>query len=293
MPPQDSDMALPVRDAFVIYTHILNDRIERLVERAEQDLAATHDVHVVGFFPDKTRPPQGFRSRPRHHVYRKADLLRDDYPVKGHRTPFHLRPGNNDLPLLSFAERFPEYRTFWCFEGDVEFTGLLSQLVGHFAGSTADLLTTNVRPFQQGWPHQRLIVLPPGWSREPKRDLLSFLPVYRVSRRLLERIDAFYRAGGSGHNEWSWSYVAQQHGLGIEDIGGIGPYVAAGNRQRFYTSTPRTQGLAPGTFRYRPTMHLPGSRPMTLWHPVKDAPAPPRKQLRAAITMVRELLGRS
>lgn len=292
MRPEGTDLGSPGRDAFVIYTHILNERIAQLAERAERDLAATHDVYVIGFFPDDVPAPRGFGTRPRHQAFRKADLLRHDYPVKGHRTPFLLRPGNNDLPLLAFAARHPQYRTFWCFEGDVEFTGPLSRLVGHFAGSDADLLTTNVRPFQARWPHERLIVLPPGWTRDAAHELLSFLPVYRVSRRLLERIDAFYRAGGSGHNEWSWTYVAQWHGLGIEDIGGTGPYVAAGNRRRFYTSTPRTPSLAPGTFRYRPMMRLPGRRPMMLWHPVKDAPIPPRKQLREALTMMRELIGR-
>jgi hypothetical protein len=276
----------------VIYTHILNERIAQLAERAERDLAATHDVHVIGFFPDDVPAPRGFGTRPRHQVFRKADLLRHDYPGEGAPDAVPPSPRQQRPAAPGLRRAPPPVPDLLVLRGRRGVHRPAVAARGAFRRLNADLLTTNVRPFQARWPHERLIVLPPGWSRDAAHELLSFLPVYRVSRRLLERIDAFYRAGGSGHNEWSWTYVAQWHGLGIEDIGGTGPYVAAGNRRRFYTSTPRTPSLAPGTFRYRPMMRLPGRRPMMLWHPVKDAPIPPRKQLREALTMMRELIGR-
>jgi hypothetical protein len=100
----------------------------------------------------------------------------------------------------------------------------------------------------------------------------GFYPIYRITARGLDAIDAAYRAGWSGHYEMGWAnYILAANGI-IEDIGGNGPYVAPENRNRFYFSSRRTFTKSPGTFVFRPAFRtVPARYENTLWHPVKPS----------------------
>ena len=271
--------------AFVIFTNVASEAVLGQVARAEAELAGQCDVHVIGYFPDAAAAPAPFGSDPRFHAYDRARMEAMGYPLKG-RAPFRLMPGNTDMPVLAFARDNPGYATIWLFENDVAFTGPLSSLLEAFARSPADLLTTSIAPPAHDWAHSAATVLPKGWGRAgggveggdaswaagwaEGLPLRAFLPAFRASRRLLDEVERFYREGGDGHYEQVWPTVAQVRGLVLEDFGGDGRFVRPGNRNRFYTSTPQTAHLYPGTFRFRPARQRPGQRPMTLWHPVKE-----------------------
>jgi len=254
------------RHCFIILTHYLTDRLAGLIERARRELSGDHDVVVLGFFPHAAPVSATLAALPGFHAVRPADIARLGYPAKGRGEGLIGGLGNPDLPVLQwFRASDSAYRTVWVFEGDADFTGSLRRLVDHLAEVPADLLATNVRPMRRTWENQKRSVVPPGWPAPSARDRLVFLPVFRASSRLLAAVDAFYAAGGTGHHEWTWPYVAGERGLGVADIGDF-PL----NGRRLYTSTPGLKGLFPGTFRYRPALDRVGGRRDTLYHPVKD-----------------------
>lgn len=261
------------RCAFLFFGHKLFPRFIQQIGAARRELAGIADVHVIGYFDDLAAAPPRFLEDPAFHAYDRQRIEALGYPRKGGR-PFRLMPGNCDALVLAFAQDHPEYDCFWQFEYDVVFTGPLPSLVEAFADSASDLLCTNVGKVSKYWSFHHMSHMPAGWPDLSHEPLRGFLPVFRASRRLLEAIDAFYREGGDGHHEFSWAYVARARNLVIEDIGGSGPYVRPGNRNRFYTSVPFAQVYYPGTFRWRPALNRPGRRRSTLWHPVKETPEP-------------------
>lgn len=268
--PQDQltyDTRIVSATAFVFFTNVVTDRILRQVAAANAELAGQCDVHVIGYFPDAAAAPEPFRTNPRFHAYDRARMEAMGYPVKGQ--PFRLMPGNTDMPILAFMRDNPEYETIWLFENDVVFTGPLSSLTEAFAASEADLITTNIVPPPATWWYLSMNVVPENWPADLPR-LRAFLPAFRASRRLLLAVDRFYKDGGNGHYEYSWTYVARACGFGLEDFGGRGEYVRPENRDRFYTSSPQMSRLYPGSFRFRPAMRRAGRQPMKLWHPVKE-----------------------
>lgn len=255
------------RSAFLIYAHDITPRLLGKLAAARRDLAGRCDVHVIGYFPDPVNAPPPFGQDPCFHAFGSRDMAALSLPHKG-PAPFRIIPGNSDMLFLQFARRFPCYDSFWIMEWDVEFTGNLGDLVAVFEGSSSHLLCTNIRRVNPGWRHLRMNRWPEGWPPDPR--LCGFMPFVRFSRELLDQVERFYREGGSGHYEYVWASVATACGLPIEDFGGSGPYVRKGNRNRFYTSTPHTRDMFPGTFRFRPPLRRAGRRRNTLWHPVKD-----------------------
>ena len=109
------------------------------------------------------------------------------------------------------------------------------------------------------------------WLRE--KTLKAFLPICRLSRALLDALDADYRSGLGGHYELTIPTVAAHCDLAVEDYGGRGRFVRAENVDRFYFARGSTYSHSPGTFVFRPGQH-PIRRPNTLWHPVKPAEMP-------------------
>lgn len=278
------------QSAFLILTHQLDPQSRALIARAKDQLKGLCDVHVVGYFDDPDLAPPEFAQDPAYHAFGPNDLRHAEYPLKGKRQPFKLLPGNGDLMILKFARRNPVYQQIWGYEYDVEFTGPLSVLIGAFADSEADLLGTNLGPPHYAWQHDNMTSIPDGWPDAQDDVERGFFPLFRVSRRLLTEMDKFYRASGDGHYEWSWPYVARARGLVIEDVGGDGPYVAPGNTNRFYTSSPDRRDLYPGTFRYRPAQAQPGRRPNTLYHPIKAQPVPTPDFLRYRVKYLARLI---
>ncbi|MEM6890610.1 MAG: hypothetical protein AAF636_21130 [Pseudomonadota bacterium] len=254
------------RHAFVILTHVFTPRIRALVARTKADLEPDYDVWVIGAFQDDVDPPAEFNAGDsRVRALFSEDLAPLHYPAKGKRGRMR---GDNDLQVLWFARQYPDYETIWLIEGDVDFTGGLDELVGHFDASPADLLTTNVRLPRPDWGNAHRTHLQGDWPTDIVPDVpIALLAVFRANRAFLHEIERFYTEGCDGHSEWTWPYVTLARELCLEDLKDY-PI----NGHPIYTSSPAVPGLFPGSFRFRPAISAPGRRPATLWHPVKDRP---------------------
>lgn len=202
-----------------------------------------------------------------------ADVWRFQPPHLEQGEGRSLVPGNLDLVVLYFHDRVSGYDRYWLVEYDVRFSGDWMTLFGAFRDSPADLvggrIFRRVRALRWRW-----------WATfEPARriswfgQLKSFLPCYRISRRALRVLRSAYREGWRGHYEATVPTALRTHGLELEDMGGKGPWVRDGNEGRFYL-TRRMWGVSEDTFGVRPVRSRPGSRPDTLWHPVKPELSP-------------------
>jgi hypothetical protein len=178
-------------------------------------------------------------------------------------------PRNIDLPLLWFFQRNPGYEYYWLMEYDVRFTGNWMDFFGHFAGSRSDLLATTLFDygFRPGWENWRTLQSPQTIPEEERvRALLSLC---RLSNTALRVVHQAYCDGWSGHYEVAIPTILKTRGLTLEDFGGSGRYVAAGNENRFYRNTPGVGGLAPGTFTVAANAISDAYPANMLWHPIK------------------------
>lgn len=256
--------------AVLLMTHFLDDGIVAQYRRLRAE-AAGLDVYLLYNRSDDPCPgypvPAGVAL-----VGVSAEKIRAlGYPRKGRR----LNARDVELFVMLFHRRHPNYTHYWVVEYDVAFTGRWSVLFDAFAASSADLLATTVHRFtvNPAWPNWSTVEGPVGPL--PAACLLrAFMPCCRLSRAALTALDHAYALGWSGHYEATVPTLITTAGLAIEDLGGDGEFVAAGNRNRFYTNTPTNNQLAPGSFVFRPVRSSPGERPNFLWHPVKPAATP-------------------
>lgn len=258
-----------LKTAFLITTHYVTPRIESFIARAERELSA--DVFITAFFHSRENLPIELKHRENFVPYFAEDLVNKDYPKKGRAEPFHLVPGNVDLLVLRFAQDNPVYDAIWFWEGDADYTGSLKEFCGHFDALDSDLVGTHVDWRRKNWARTKIHDVPEGWPEDLNWPFSGLLPVFRVSRKFLDKLDEFYRDGGDGHHEWSWFYVARVSGLVFEDFGGNGPFVRPEHKNKFYKA-PRFMCISPGTFRYRPMFSKLGSEPNKIYHPIKDKP---------------------
>lgn len=182
-----------------------------------------------------------------------------------------LLPGSAHLPVLRFAAQHPEYTHLWVIEYDVRFSGDWSRLFAHFDDSPADLLAGHLRRYQDE-PRWYWWELRPPEAVPLERRLRAFLPVYRISAAAVARVIARQREGWRGHFEMLLPTIAQHDGLTLRDFGGVGPFVAPHDRNRFYIDDATGDpfgGLQVGTLRYRPTIRFPWLLRDKLHHPVK------------------------
>jgi hypothetical protein len=256
---------------------ILNHFASRELNALYASIAATCEgPFEVWLLSDRTQISLGRTPREmREFAFTRTDLEALGYPGRAQiRHAFggrrNMALGHADLPVLLFRSRYPHYRQFWIVEYDVRWTGAWIEFFDAFAESPADLLGTTVNRYPEcpQWSHWNSLALTTvevdqaDWVR-------GFFPVYRISARALDCIDAAYREGNRGHMEALMPNVLHAAGLVIEDVGGSGSFVAPGNRNRFYDNTPTANNLSPGSFVYRPERPAPGAEAERLWHPVK------------------------
>lgn len=272
--------------AVVFVSHSLHGSVLGRFEKLVRETPPRGDVY---FLFDATDADDAERRRVRAaagerlRTFDRARVTDVDFPDPwADSTRQELLPGNLGLLYLHLSRREPDYERYWFVHYDVAFTGSWTDLFRAFERSPADVLGTTLQPYDRQ----------PDWywwpSFEPAPDLdrsewrRGFFPLVRLSRDALDRLAGAYRAGWSGHFEAVMPTVARYHGLELEDVGGDGPYVEPGNTDRFYTNTRDRDSLAPGTFVYRPARPRPGSRPGTLWHPVKPHQGAVRPYVRLA-----------
>lgn len=189
-----------------------------------------------------------------------------------HASGGRVVPGNADQLFLAACLERPDHDYYWLVEYDVVYTGRWRDFFQHFTACAADLLGTNLRakPDIPHWNHWAGLRRPPPFDRlGDERLLRGFFPVMRLSRRAIATLVADYARDWRGHYEAILPTILGFRGHSIEDIGGDGPFTPADRVGRFYTSSPKRKGLAPGSFVYRPKRRRPGLKRGLLWHPVK------------------------
>lgn len=192
------------------------------------------------------------------------------YRKKHQQHPGTFWARNIDLPLMWYFHENPQYDYYWVMEYDVRFTGEWPGFFGHFAASRSDLLATTLFDFEfrPSWDNWGTLESPrPVPERERVRALF---PLYRLSNSALRALHEAYSEGWSGHYEVTIPTILKTRGFTLEDFGGSGKYVAAGNHNRFYQNSPERAGLAPGTFTVAANqISSSGYPPNLLWHPIK------------------------
>lgn len=255
------------KEAVLILTHFIDDRIVAMFRRMKAEAGEERDVHVLFNKTDDNNPGYPIPPDLRVFAFEERDLRALGFPRKGRFIQ------DSDIELFSFTFRVahPHYDRYWVIEYDVAFTGRWGALFDHFRNSDADLLATSIHrhAVQPEWDNWDKCYPPPGTSMPRENRIRAFLPCFRLSAKGYDTLAEAYRLGWHGHYECLAATLLVRAGLGVEDIGGNGDFVKPGNVGRFYASTPASNTLSPGTFVFRPAMTEAGSRPDTLYHPVK------------------------
>lgn len=265
---------MSAREAILYRTHIENPMIRREIDRLRSEVADC-DHFAIGYLkgaeaglvlPDRT-----------HRMYRRGDLADLPYPNKAIFVDWARPVGDNDLPVLAFYREQPGYDFYWIVEYDVRYTGHWGTLLSELRSSDADYLGTTIQDYDENprWVWWRTLVNAPTGALQRVR---CFSPFCRLSNRGLSAIDQWYREGGAGHYEMTWTSICKTKGLRIEDIGGHGRYTPERWQGQHYSNTPLQPTLSPGTFVFRPdfrddlvAMHgLKRGGGPKLWHPVKS-----------------------
>ena len=256
--------------AILFQTHRLDTSVRQEFESLVRSCEPHYDVFFLYDNSRRDFPRQDFRNY-RHVLYAVEDI-EQDYPLRDSRGQARVVPGNGHIPILQFMHN-RGYDHCWRVEYDVRFTGEWKSFFDAFADTDSDLLGTTL--------HTRGEL--PEWMwfdefKSPSGDLgdaatlRSFLPIFRLSRRGARATREAAKNGWEGHLEVLLPTILQHVGFTIEDIGGTGRFVRAGNENRFYTNTPHVASLSPGTFVYRNSRDFPSvkpDQPGKLWHPVK------------------------
>ena len=252
------------RQAFLLLTHRYDRRIaaeHRKLERAARGLGDAQLLfHAGRRAPEVPLPPGSYRITDESLRALGYPMLYDGRVV----------PGSVHFPLLRFFRDFPHYAHYWLIEYDVRFTGDWRILFRHFGEDDDDLLTCHIRSHadEPSWLWWRL--QHPTQNIALARRLRCFNPIFRVSARGLAHIDRMHRSGWRGHNEVLFPTLLRRRGFAIRDMGGIGRFVAEGDRNRFYLERSLADpALERGSLRYRPVYRRPGRHRNKLYHPVK------------------------
>lgn len=253
------------RPAGLFITHVWSPRIRRHFDRLVEQSG-----HLVDWRP--LYNPWSLEQLLEGHG--DIPLRRDDARVREAIDHGRLQMGYMDVLLMPHA-RAAANEFVWLLEYDVDFSGDWVSLFAQFADNRADLLTTtlNSELRDPAWTFWNSAKAPVDFGDR----LRGFLPLARVSKRLLDAYDeAVSSAGWRGHYEFILPTVARSRRLHIEDIGGVGPFTPRRRRGRNYVNVPANHRLGPGTFIWRPSLpdyfHEDPSRfshADMLYHPVK------------------------
>lgn len=269
----------------IVLSHLLNKSIERFFSALISSCGKEFEVR---FLADNTGLKFNNSINDRYiSLFTKKNLENLGYPGKN-SISYEGRPeqsgryhkgrnwsmGNTELPVLYFFRDNPNFDYYWIIEYDVRYSGNWQHFFKHFEDCKADLLATSLvtQMDTPDWPRWQSLHLPGNEQSVENNCLRGFFPIYRISNRALRQLDIEYLKGASGHYECLMPTVLGRAGLTLEDIGGNGRFTKSENLNRFYTNTPSTASLAPGTFVFRPVRNKVGKQPNMLWHPVKHRP---------------------
>ena len=266
------------RIAVILYTHFSNQAVINNLLRLKSELTDQiheYDLFAVGFCQDVNALMDIKSKGINTIVYTKDDLIRLPYENKLQSVNWITMRGSNDLALMNFFMDNPTYDYYWIIEYDVVYSGNFGDLLATLDSSKAGLLCTHLSSFKQSphWVHWDTFFSADDF--EGSVELMrGFLPLSRASRPLVQEIHDRCVRGWKGHYEVLWPTISIRSGLGLEEIGGDGPYVPETRRGKYYYSLLGPNGLFLSTFSAWPNYNANSdiyhnSPPDILWHPVK------------------------
>ncbi len=238
------------RQTVILYmAHYLNESIVREFRSLKKSRSADVNVKMLYDNSKKDFDASYFDGSFDYYLYDVEEVAKN-YQFMNQSNQ-SIVPGNCIFPMLLFAETNRDFSYLWRVEYDARFSGDWSVFFDSFAGNESDLLGTTIfrydfRPDWNWWGSLKA----PVASLDKKWLLRGFFPVFRLSKKACDILEHSYNAGWRGHDEVSIPTILNFNGCSIEDIGGDGEFVRPENRNRFYTNTPASSGLAPGTFVY-------------------------------------------
>jgi Protein of unknown function (DUF3405) len=249
------------------------------------------DMPAVWLLLDARTPGAADLARryPRCHVFEEEALFRLPYPrLDRGGVWMHCH-----FPLLEFFLAHPDYEHYWLVEYDVRYAGSWRSLLAAFAAREHDLITSHLRSFadEPGWDWWHTFRHP---TRSVPRDQWwrSFNVCYRISRRALAFLHEALADGWRGHPEVLLPTLLLHGGFCLLDLGGDGPFVLPGCRNRVYTSRSTRNGLLSpfATVAFRPSRARVGWRRNKIYHPVKPGPLrePARARWREVLRYARD-----
>jgi hypothetical protein len=182
-------------------------------------------------------------------------------------------PGSTHFPVMAFARQAPRYAHYLVIEFDVEFSGNWRDLAAAVAVAAPDFASLHFRthdeiPAWYWWPYCRPAEADQDWAGDRRNLIKSFNPIYCLSRRALDLLEAAHRSGWSGHYELLLATILSRRGCRIFDLAELG--FCAGREQNARPDLPDGEL---STVRWRPDVTSEEfdrrSTGQTLFHPVK------------------------
>ncbi|CAN7435890.1 hypothetical protein LJR016_002766 [Devosia sp. LjRoot16] len=208
------------RDCVVFVTHIWTSEVAEHYARLKREAGTVLDVflayqHNEGELGTPAPVQADF-------VVRMADSARH-FPLRYQEFLQHPTPwGYVDLVwITAFLDpRLAAYDRFWLVEYDVDFSGDWADFFRPAAGYEGDLLTTRIHPLsaEPSYYFAPIYRQPAHAIADP---LIVFMPISRLSRRLLEHYcGMLLQPGWHGHFEMLLPSMARADGFSIAEIGG-------------------------------------------------------------------------
>ena len=184
-----------------------------------------------------------------------------------------LMPGHVHFPVLAFARNHPEYSHYWVIEYDVRLTGPWRLFFRMASRNRTDFVATHLSryPEQPSWYWWDTYSCP-DMPISVEDRIRFFGPLYRISRPAIEFVDEKLRSGCRGHQEVVLPSLLNEVGFSLTDLSGISSFRCL-SFWSWYTRSKRDVwgALANSSMRFRPPMDLPGYRPFTFYHPIKNS----------------------
>ena len=214
-----------MRSAVGFFTHLCDPEIISRYRKLKADLVGRAETSIVALMG--TKVPKDLLAETVFFDF--AQLAAAAPRILGSK----VIPGNCHLTMLAFFRERPGFDHYWHIEYDVIFTGGWHTLLDAWSNDASDLVAPHVRTRgeEPDWPWWSSLQVPPEAAESGY--VRAFLPVYRISRRALERLEAAVQEGSSGHFEALVPTVLQSASLRISDLG----------EGRFYTSASSPDGL--------------------------------------------------
>jgi len=246
------------KTAYLILTSGSKKQYGPLLEDLEKSRAASKDLYILFDLSLGHVPPDDERII----AFDKDKLATLNLPFfLGGNVGF----GNTHLPLLYFSQLKPHFSHFWLIEDDVRFTGNFDVFFDELNSYDHHFISSKIRAYDDT-PNFMM------WKWITRNDqkvsdnfkLWSFNPIYRISQKAIDTVQASYADGWLGHFEVLIPSILNHRSLSMMDFGGNGPYTPKELINKYY----RSGKTLNETYRYRPPHVIP-LRKNLLYHPVK------------------------